>query len=699
MLGFVAFVTQVIILREFLTFFNGNELIIGVILTTWMLLTSLGAYLGRFQKKSAERDGLILVFLGSMGFLPVITVLGLHFLSTLFFLPGIMVGLYEAFFYTLIVLSPFCIISGILFTLFTAKESLNFRLNIVGSVYAWESIGSIIGGLILNFFLIWVLSTFQSLYVIMALTVSITIILSVKRGLYFIAGIFVFVFMGFSFLFLSNNLDKAVRELSYPTQTIQYIDETPYGILVVTDHEEQQNYYENNILMSASGDVVLREESVHYAMVQHSKPEKVLVLSGIISGIIPEILKYPVKQVDYVDINPGIIRLANKYFNSDTSEVMHLIENDPIRYLRKTKINYDVILINLPKPSTIQLNRFYTVEFFALLKEHMNPDAVVCLSLPSSSNYLNEQTKNLFSVIYATLLSQFKNVLILPGTDDFILSSDEKLNGAISSQIENKKINTEYVNFFYIQDDILIKKSQNISSQLDSLAPLNYDFKPVGYQISIRLWLSYFNLRYWLSAVLIILISIFFYFRAGTLNKAVFAAGFAGTSVELLLLFVFQVLYGYVYFAAGVFFMIFMAGLSLGSFYWIRVFKKISIKLVGLLLFYLIVFVIVLPFVFKVFKAISVTETAILVIFILLVLTISILTGAVFSIATHLRNKEISIVASDAYGLDLLGSAAGALLMSVYLIPLLGFELSLIGTGFVCLLSLIFIILEAKKEY
>ena len=698
MLGFVTFVTQVIILREFLTFFNGNELIIGVILATWMILTCSGAYLGRFIKRQSKTDEFILILIGSLGFLPIITVLGLHFFSTIFFTPGVMLGLSETFIYTLIILSPFCIISGMLFPLFAEKVSVKSYKNIIGSLYAWESIGSLIGGLILNFFLIWVLSTFQSLFVVMFITVVTISVLGLKSGNYFIVGIFVFIFLIFSFLFISNNLDKSVRELSFPDQVVEYIDETPYGILVVTDHKGQINYYENNILMASSGDVALREESVHFAMIQHKNPEKVLVLSGIITGIIPEIIKYPVKEIDYVDLNPGVVDLAKKFLSLDTLENVNLIEKDPIRYLRKTSNKYDVVLINLPSPSTIQLNRFYTVEFYSMIKKSLNEDAVVCLSSPSSSNYLNEQSRELLSVVIATLKSQFKNVLILPGTDDFILASDHSLFGNISERIELKKIKNQYVNSYYIHDDLLVEKSKIISNQIDSQAPLNHDFKPVVYQSTIKLWLSFFNLKYWIPAFLIILLSAFFYFRTGTFNKVVFAAGFAGTSIELLLLFVFQVFYGYVYFAAGIFFMVFMAGLSLGSFYWPVVFKSPSLKLIGRLLFCLIVFVIILPFVFRLFKVMTFSETMILTVFALLVMIISVLTGVIFSISTHLRETQVRLIASDAYGFDLLGSAAGALLLSVYVVPALGFELSLIGTSLVCILTLLFILKETRVQ-
>jgi hypothetical protein len=48
MLGSTTIIAQILLLREFLTVFNGNELVIGVVLANWMVLTGIGAYLGKY---------------------------------------------------------------------------------------------------------------------------------------------------------------------------------------------------------------------------------------------------------------------------------------------------------------------------------------------------------------------------------------------------------------------------------------------------------------------------------------------------------------------------------------------------------------------------------------------------------------------------------------------------------------------------
>ncbi|MFC2096209.1 hypothetical protein ACFLQ3_00750 [Bacteroidota bacterium] len=681
LLGFIAIVSQIILLREFLTLFSGNELVIGIILANWMLLTGFGAYLGRFFINEKYRTQRIIILLGSLAFIPFLSVLILHILWYAFFPPGIMAGMFHVFYYSMVILSPFCIVAGILFTLLSKEESLICKKNKIGDVYAWESVGSLVGGVVLNLIFIWFLSTFQSLFLILLLVVSFVIVLSFNNHYYLISGVFIFFALGFTFLFLSNDLDRLIREKAFPGQELTYTKDSPHGVFIITQQNGQTNYYENNILMSSTGDVISKEESAHLAMIQHLKPKKVLVLSGIVSGLMEEIVKYPVESIDYIDINPEIINISQNYLNTDSFKTLDLIQKDALRYLRTNSKKYDVVLINLPKPSTIQLNRYYTREFYQLLKKHLTDNSVISFSLPSSANYMNDEAKRLLSIIYSTVKSEFKNVLILPLGEDFIIASNASLTTNIAQNIEEKNIQTEYLNSFYIDDELLNLRSNEIINQLDVDVPLNKDFSPVFYQSQIKLWMSQFNIKYWIPSILIILFSGFFFIRAGIVYKGVFAAGFAGTSIEIVLLLVFQVIFGYVYVATGIFIMIFMGGLALGSYYIPKLFINIDNSLFRKLQICIVLFSILLPILFLLIKNIRVHDSVLFIVFAILLLIISILTGAIFSVASKIVKHDYAKVASSAYGLDLLGAATGALLITIYLIPILGFSWSIIVIG------------------
>ena len=49
-LGISSMVTQIVLLRESLSILSGNEVMLGVYLACWLLLTAAGSYLGKLIK-------------------------------------------------------------------------------------------------------------------------------------------------------------------------------------------------------------------------------------------------------------------------------------------------------------------------------------------------------------------------------------------------------------------------------------------------------------------------------------------------------------------------------------------------------------------------------------------------------------------------------------------------------------------------
>ena len=106
--------------------------------------------------------------------------------------------------------------------------------------------------------------------------------------------------------------------------------------------------------------------------------------------------------------------------------------------MKTTIEKYDIVLINLPEPSTLQINRFYTLEFFRLIKSRLNPGAVISLGLPSTADYVSENAAQLNSTLYQTLQSAFKNIIILPGQKNYFIVSDAPIRHDIARLIKEK---------------------------------------------------------------------------------------------------------------------------------------------------------------------------------------------------------------------------------------------------------------------
>ena len=686
-LGLTSIVTQIILLREFLSVFYGNELVIGIVLANWMLLTGTGAYLGKFFERWKIKPGLLVFQFFALAVLPILTVFLLNYLRNLVFIPGSMIGIFQIFYSSLILLLPYCLISGFSFTILATFISISYKYNLIGKVYAIESLGGIIGGIVLNFFLIFFLKTFQSLKVLLVINLVLAVLLSFKYEKKIMRDFSIAVTLIFLVIAFSVNLDNYTRRHMFRNQKLLFYKNTPYGSLAITKQGGQMNFFENNVLLFSTNDPSANEEAVHYAMVQHPDPKNVLLIGGGISGTTKEILKYNVDRVDYVEVNPWIISVGKTFTNVLNDKRINIINTDGRLFVKNTSNKYDVVLINLPEPATAQLNRFYTIEFFGELKNKLNNGAIVSFSLLPTVDYISPETRRINSIAFNTIKKIFKNVLIVPGLKNYFLASDNKLNINIGEMISKRGINNLYVNQYYLDDEILNQRSNYIESNLEEKTKTNKDFNPVSYYRQILYWLSYFKINYWIPAVIILSGLIFLLFRLNTISFGIFCGGFAASSIEILLIIAFQIIYGYVYQATGIIITIFMGGLAAGAYYREKLIRSMWIKRFINIQFGISIYSFILPLILVLLKHLNVPVIVVHSIFYGLTFLIAVLIGLEFSLAAVLESGNFSGVSSRIYGIDLVGSAFGALLVSAFLIPLLGIILVSIVTGLLNFLS------------
>ena len=671
-LGATSIVTQVILLRDFLSAFYGNELVIGIILANWMIITGAGSFLGKYSNTLGANDNFIALILAFVAVLPGVTMFLLRFLRNIVFLPGSMVGLTQILYTSFVLLLPYCLVSGFSFTLLAQRLSVKYEANLIGHIYALESAGSVIGGLTFNLVLIFFLDTFQTLIVLMAINFLVCLSLlfrDMKSSVLVVAAVSSAALVVLAWVI---NPDGVTRRLQFQGQELLFHKDTPYGNLAITKQGDQKNFYEDNMLLFSTNDVVANEEAVHYAMIQHDAPRSVLLISGGISGTMEEILKYNVDKIDYVEINPWIIDIGKQYTSTLADKRVHVVNQDARLFVKTASQKYDVVLINLPDPSTAQLNRYYTLGFFKELQRVLNRNAVISLSLVSSADYLSGESRQVRSVMVNTLAAAFKNILIVPGSRDYFLASDGPMDIHIAHLIKEKGMTTVYVNENYLDDGLLKQRSESIMKTLDRRSPLNEDFTPVSYHRQLLYWLSQFQNNYWALAAMGLAVLIFLAGRMNAITFGIFTGGFAASSVEILLLISFQIIYGYVYFLTGVIISIFMAGLAFGALWGTNVLRRSDIHSFISVQVCIGCFAIISPLGLTFLNSHSTNFYLVHAIFFFATFVFALCMGAEFALATRLQKGNVSTIASNLYSVDLAGSAVGALLVSAYLIPLLG---------------------------
>lgn len=672
-LGMSSIITQIIAIREFLSVFYGNELIFGIILANWLLLTGVGAYLGRYLEKGKISWLIAAQILISV--LPFFHIIVIRDLRNSIFLSGELVGIVGIFLSSFFILLPYCLISGFLLTLACCVFSLKKDSASIGEVYFIDNIGDIFGGVLFSFIFVYFLDVFQMvffLFVINLLAAFLLCLFVKKRVL--VVFVLLLLVLG-SVGFFSFDLNRLSRERQYRSQELVFQRDTPYGNLVVTKIMDQLNFYENGIALFTTEDVAANEEKVHYAMVQGEGIRDVLLISGGVSGTINEILKYNV-SVDYVELDPLIVSLGKKYTHNLDDPMVRIINMDGRLFVKGTRKKYDVVIVDLPDPSTAQLNRFYTIEFFREVKDILNDNGVVSISLSGGDNYLSIEARKLNSVLYNSLLDNFKNVIIIPGDKNFFIASDKGLSYDIVGLIEKKGIETKYVNSFYLKGKLTNDRINYVKRSLILGSKVNKDFNPVSYYYHLLYWMRHFRFNSSLFFIVLIGFLGWYISRLNSVGFAIFTSGFAASSLEIIILIGFQILYGYAYNQIAIVITTFMIGLGVGSYYMNRKLKEMGkrelVNLEYAIAFYSVLLPLILLFLSKI-------EHIVLVYFLsrllipLFTFLIAVLVGMEFPLAAKLSFKgKVGDAAGKLYNADLVGAAIGALLVSALLIPLLG---------------------------
>ena len=675
LLGSTSFIAQIILLREFLTVFNGNELVIGLVLANWMVLTGIGAYLGKYQLRIKKTYTVIVSSLLMLSVLPFITTFLINFLKNIVFPIGAMISVFQIFFSSFLLLIPFCLVSGFLFTFITSSYSEIRKQNETGPVYGFESSGSLVGGLLSGMLFICVFSSVESLLVVAILNGLVIFFINLKQDVKKLIWLPMMVAIS-AFVLLFIHPEKKIRSLVYPNQEIEVSKDSPQGNIVITRRDNMWSVYNNNVLLFDSENFMVNEEAVHFPMLQHSNQASVLLVSGGLSGQIAEIRKYGNISVDYVEDNQWLMAMMKDTIKRMTGGKVNIYVTDPLRFIRNTTNRYDVAVLNLPGPSTLQSNRFYTIEFFALLKKKLSGGAVLSFGLQSPANYMNNYAVELNSTIYTTLKKVFQNVIIIPGEKNYFLASDALLTYNISKAVQEKGIENRYVNQFYIDDALLENRGKTILSALNSSSEINQNLKPVLYRQQLDFWLSYFKGKYRLMAVIALALGFFVFFKGNTPSKAMFITGFSATGMEILLLFGLQVFFGNIYVLTSFIFTGFMLGLAVGSFFGKSSKRFSENKFLPVTQILIGVFASGTGLVLFSPEMAELVPAIVYSLYLAATILIGVLTGLQFTLVSLTRTGSYSNISGKTYSYDLFGSALGALFVTLYLVPKLGIVLS-----------------------
>lgn len=657
-IGFVSSAVQLLLMREMMNIAGGYELITGTFLGSWLIASAIGASIAR---KSMINDiGKINIVFGSA---PLMSLFLMIILSRFFLSAGETPSFLVSIIFTLIILLPFCFVSGHAFisVLNFAKSSNGFSS---GKSFSIETIGGIGAGIAISVLTAGLLNTYQLILLIIAIFFTWVLISFYiqKRGIRIISIIAAGV-TGLIIIFSSP--DVLFRQLLLHGIKVKSSEDTSYGNITTAQYGGERSIYYNQRLIAWKNDEIEREENIHYAMLQSDKPDNVLIISGDIRSHLPEVLKYPVKMVYYVERDPALIRVgtAASGFQNDR---LTIESADAFSFIKKTDMRFDIIIMLLPPPLTLMLNRYYTTEFFSEVQKKLTVKGIFMCSPGTGDTYYNKESTILYSSVFNSLSTEFRNILPIAGNKLYFVASNGELSSSICSLCNKRGISNTYVNSDFLSDDLLNRKSAEVISIIDRQIRKNSTVSPVAcfhyqsYNLSKNL-----NERI-PSIVLMVIIFLMPVLTIRRRNLIMYSSAAALAGFEMIMLFTLQSVVGNMYQLTGLIIAGLMSGLAVGAGSDIHIIKSGSPRMNGifLILFYLPAGLII--------NRMLNMENSILSILLILILTFSpaLFTGQIFRDLT--KSTSIYSSPSAVYGADLAGSALGFILVSGIALPALG---------------------------
>jgi len=462
--GLFTIAAQTLLFREFITTFEGNDISVGIFFASWFLWVGLGAIIVYKAESFAEKL-LKNVELWLLCYLPAF-ILELILIIQARELAGLesyeLLSIRAIVLLAIVVNAPVSVITGMLFPVLCrwihpVRNSKTFNdittegkiSNVVqqdqklpvSRVYITEAAGSFLGGLGVTLLLAFGLSL-AKIFLILAfiLSTSVFLVELVAAGqnsrLKFRARL-AFLLPLCILLCLFFGIDKPLMR---SLRIVKWTKLLPSSALIGSFQTAQAEYlygiYEGQWIAVRQGSVseALPDESTAgriaaISLCQNPQARRILVIgSGL--GLCRQLLRLP--QIEHVTWThcdneyvrkvegfiPAELRISDRRFYRHDGDVRPLLE-------RKGRY-YDIVILNLPDATSSVLNRYYTRQFYSLLKESLRPDGVLAVRIAGGENIIGTELVNLGASTKLTLEKVFSRLALTPGEDTWFVVSDSK---------------------------------------------------------------------------------------------------------------------------------------------------------------------------------------------------------------------------------------------------------------------------------
>ena len=325
-----------------------------------------------------------------------------------------------AFSSVLILFAPSTIALGMVspFVIKLRMDDVAHSGQVVGTLYALSTLGSIVGTLLGGFFLISYIGSTKIIFLLALLLAlcALAIYVTAKRKLLPL-GLLIALTIGAGIFYTPEIVFRGSNQL-----VLDF--ETPYGRYWVHDVEDTESestrltrQLSNSFYGTQSGmyleapNELLFEYTKFFSLFDHYNPHarKALAIGGGAYSY-PKYFQenFPLKQLDVVEIDGALTNLAKEYFDFKQSPQTNIYHQDGRLYLNKTVSNkYDAIFLDAFTSAVTIPPHMTTDEMAGEIHRTLTEDGVLVVNVISA---INGHRGEFFRAYHETLANHFPTV-------------------------------------------------------------------------------------------------------------------------------------------------------------------------------------------------------------------------------------------------------------------------------------------------
>lgn len=500
LLSFCSFSYQGLIGKVIISILGDNHIVQSYAIGFYIIGMAFGSLIvDKFKFLKGDAAPLLIKVEASLCFIAALTPVALYFLGGVIFLfTGFMNGLSETkfLFGSSVAFSSLSLAVGIL----TGMElPLLFRwlkLNNEDSRSYWlitANYGAaIFAGLLVTFLLPKYLGhTLSFIPIVFINLVALLIILhqnkilNVKQKLGPLAFVLLAVVINVNWVLPSRQffLNSYYAQFSLTNLSFESLRTTLKAIQAAGSTERIESFFQNiDLRTTEDGDIEGREKefalflnkqpqfnstifrNYHQSMsfagrsFMNHAPKEILILGGGDGLLANEVLSvFPDSRIFLVELDPVMIDLAlnNSRFTDLNRGALknsrvQIEVGDAYNFVRTTKMQFDLIFVDFPYPTSIDLSRLYSLEFYKGLRRIMTNSGVAVIDAPILTQYEGATNKgqhpNVKKILSTMYFAGFQNPFCFGPFDPFVALSKDNRKLSFSTETLKNIPNPIFIN-------------------------------------------------------------------------------------------------------------------------------------------------------------------------------------------------------------------------------------------------------------